>query len=378
MYTRMLTIESSESFFLFGPRGVGKTTWLKAHYPQATYLDLLEFELYRELLANPGRLERYLPETPDTPVIIDEVQRIPALLHEVHRLIESKHIQFILTGSNARSLKRNNADLLAGRALTYHMYPLTIHELGEEFVVSRSLDIGHLPQAQQHTDASSYLSSYVVTYLKEEIQQEGLTRNLGAFSRFLETISFSQSQVLTITDVARECAVSRKTVEGYITILEDLLLAYRISPFTKKAKRRTLIMHPKFFFFDVGVYRSIRPKGPLDILEEIDGAALETLVFQEILAVNDYLHLGYQLHYWRTTQQTEVDLVLYGKRGIVALEIKRAKSIQPKHVRGLKLFLKDYPMAKAYLIYGGDRVLHEDAITILPIKDFLMDIQKYI
>lgn len=378
MYTRMLTIESAESFFLFGPRGVGKTTWLKAHYPQATYLDLLEFELYRELLANPGRLERYLPETPDALVIIDEVQRIPALLHEVHRLIESKHIQFILTGSNARSLKRNNADLLAGRALTYHMYPLTTLELGEEFVVSRSLDTGHLPQAQQHTDVSSYLSSYVVTYLKEEIQQEGLTRNLGAFSRFLETISFSQSQVLSITDVARECAVSRKTVEGYVHILEDLLLAYRIPPFTKKAKRRTLIMHPKFFFFDVGVYRSIRPKGPLDILEEIDGAALETLVFQEILAVNDYLHFGYQLHYWRTVQQTEVDLVLYGERGIVALEIKRTKSIQPKHLRGLKLFLKDYPIARVYLIYGGDRVLHEDNITILPIKDFLMGIQKYI
>ncbi|TAN34108.1 ATP-binding protein [Patescibacteria group bacterium] len=377
MYTRLLNPPKEHSFFLFGPRGVGKTTWLKAKYPSAIYLDLLEFELYQSLLANPQRLEAYTPRDKKNCVIIDEVQRVPALLHEVHRLIESKKIQFILTGSSARGLKRNHADLLAGRALTYKMFPLTAVELQKDFDIGRALRYGQMPKVYNENDPSNYLSSYIATYLKEEVQQEGLTRNLGAFSRFLETASFSQGQVLNISDVARECSANRKTVEGYFTILEDLLLAHRVPVFTKKAKRR-VVAHPKFYFFDVGVYRGIRPSGPLDAPEEIDGSALETLIFQEIMAVNAYFNLGYKLFYWRTADQAEVDFVLYGKRGIVAIEVKRTKNIQSKHLRSLSLFLADYPMAKTLMLYGSDRLMHDGKNTIVPINSFLTKMTEYI
>jgi predicted AAA+ superfamily ATPase len=377
MYQRALTIPQDKSFFLFGPRGTGKTTWVKNNFPSALYIDLLEAELYNELLVNPQRLEKMIGNVGAQWVIIDEIQRIPALLHEVHRLIEAKKYRFILTGSSARKLRAKGVNLLAGRALNLTMPPLTVPELGNDFNLDQSLRFGHLPAVFQEADTKAYLKSYVHTYLDEEVRQEGLTRNMAAFARFMESASFSQGAVLNISEVARECSVERKVVEGYFSILEDLLIAYRVPVFTKKAKRK-MIAHAKFFFFDVGVYRAIRPTGPLDRPEEIEGSALETLVFQELNSLNKNMNLDYQIYYWRTFNQTEVDFVLYGERGIKAFEVKRTAKVRLKELQGLKLFLKDYPMAKAFYLYGGNRYYQEGNIEIIPIQEALVKLPEWL
>ncbi|MEK7287600.1 MAG: AAA family ATPase, partial [Elusimicrobiota bacterium] len=291
MYPRLFKPPKEKSFFLFGPRGTGKSSWVQGYFKDAIYVDLLESDIYTELLASPQRLEVKIPPGYKGWVVIDEVQKIPELLDEAHRLIEKRGIRFALTGSSARKLKRKGVNLLAGRALTLNLHPLTASELGNDFNVKRSLQHGQLPSAYAEANPEAYLKSYVKTYLREEVQQEGLTRNLGAFSRCLEAASFSQACVLNISSVARDCHVERKVVEDYFSILEDLLLAVRIPVFSKKAKRR-LITHQKFYFFDAGVFRAVRPRGPLDSPQDIDGPSLETLVLQEIRALNDYLDLG--------------------------------------------------------------------------------------
>ena len=370
MYSRLIYPPEGKSFFLFGPRGTGKTTWVKMAFPKAVYADLLEARLFNNLLANPQRLENLIPEGFKDWIIIDEVQRVPELLNEVHRLIEKYKYKFILTGSSARKIKRKGQNLLAGRALTYYMHPLTVSELGKDFNLGHSLKYGQLPSVYIEKDPQAYLESYVKTYLEEEIQQEGLTRNLAGFARFLEAASFSQGSILSISSVARECSVERKVVESYFSILEDLLMAYRLPVFTKKAKRR-MISHPKFYFFDVGVYRTLRPAGPLDMPEEIEGASLETLLFQELNAANTDYGLGYKIYYWRTAGNAEVDFVLYGDKGMRAFEIKRTARVSGVMLKGLKSFLQDYPMSKAYFVYGGSREMRDGRISILPIEDAL-------
>lgn len=375
MYSRIIK-PPRKSFFLFGPRGTGKTTWLKHQFPDALYFDLLDAEIFNDLLASPHRLEKFIPPRFSDWIILDEVQRIPELLNEVHSLIENRKFSFILTGSSARKLKKKGVNLLAGRALTYHLYPLTVQELGKDFNLQRSLQFGHLPAIFSEPEKKKYLESYVMTYLEQEVQQEGLTRNLAAFARFLEVASFSQRQVLNIAEVARECAVHQKVVESYFSILEDLMIAYRVPVFSKKAKRK-LIRHAKFYFFDTGIYRILRPHGPLDKPEEIEGTALESLISQEIRALNDYLDLGYKLFFWRTALQHEVDFILYGERDIKALEVKRSSKINQKDLRSLQLFLKDYPQTKAYFLYGGNQEMWEGKIHILPIEKFLRKIVLY-
>ncbi len=368
MYSRLIKVPD-KSFFLFGPRGAGKTTWVKNSLPKAVYLDLLESELFNDLAANPQRLEGFLPADRNGWVIIDEVQRIPEILNEVHRQIEARACRFVLTGSSARKLRRGGTNLLAGRALTYAMHPLTAVELGGDFNLERSLAWGQLPSVHVEKDPKAYLESYVETYLREEIQQEGLVRSLGPFARFLEAASFSQASVLNISAVARDCGVERKVVENYFSILEDLLIAAQVPVFAKKAKRR-IAAHPKFYFFDAGLYRTLRPKGPLDRPEHIEGHALETLVFQELRAINDYLRLGYSIHYWRTADGREVDFVLYGEKGIKAIEVKRAARPASSEFSGLRAFLEDYPMAKAFFLYGGRR-RREGPVDLLPLREAL-------
>lgn len=373
MYSRLLKIPKEKSFFLFGPRATGKTTWLKQAFPDGIYIDLLESELYNTLLASPARLADLVPlHFPDW-IIIDEIQRVPELLNEIHRLIEQRQYKFVLTGSSARKLRSKGVNLLAGRALTRFMHPLTTAELGDDFSLDKSLEFGHLPSIFSEKEPADYLSGYVRTYLREEVQQEGLTRNLQTFSRFLEAASFSQAATLNISEVSRDCNANRKLVESYFYILEDLLLSCRIPVFTKRAKRR-MAAHPKFFLFDAGVYRAIRPKGPLDRPEDIDGAALETLLFQEILAINDLNHLGYCIYYWRTASGHEVDFVLYGEKGLIAIEVKRASQIRSNEFKGLKSFARDYPMACLYMFYGGKKKKTIGDIKLIPMAEAMISL----
>jgi uncharacterized protein len=373
MYARMFEAPQRQSFFMFGPRGTGKTAWVHARLPGALTFDLLDARLYTRLTANPQLLGELVPAAHRDWVVIDEVQRIPALLDEVHRLIESRHLRFVLTGSSARKLRRGGVNLLAGRALTRHLHPLTAAELGRDFDLLRAARIGGLPFAWTSEAPDDYLASYAATYLREEVLQEGLTRNLAAFSRFLEAASFSQASVLNMASVARESGIPAKVAESYFTILEDLLIAVRLPAFTRRAKRR-VVQHPKFFFFDAGVFRAIRPRGPLDSPEEIDGPALETLVLQNLRAWNDYRGLGCTLHHWRTPEGDEVDFVLYGEPGLWAIEVKRSGRIRQEDLRGLLRFRQDFPQARAVLLYAGPRRWHESGVEIVPLAEALVDL----
>lgn len=379
MLDRSLTspLENDKSFFLFGPRGVGKTLWLKSKLKSAIYIDLLHSGVFNNLEARPERLEEYIPKGFDDWIIVDEVQKIPQLLNEVHRLITNKKYKFILTGSSARSLKKLGSNLLAGRALTYRMYPLTCEELKDKFSLQKSLTYGHLPAVYSDYQGleEEYLQSYIKTYIKEEVHQEGLTRNMLAFSRFLESASFSQGSVLNFSEIAREASVERKVVESYFNILEDLLIAYRIPVFTKRAKRK-LAAHPKFYFFDSGVFKNIRPMGPLDSPGEANGPALETLVLQEFIAINHYHGLNYQIYYWRTATKLEVDLILYGKKKIIAVEITHSARFKQEKLKGLKAFVKDYPEAKAYLFYTGKQRYFIGEIEIIPVHELLPKLKE--
>lgn len=367
LYNRLIQIDqnSKSSIFLFGPRGTGKTLWINTHLKDFLYFDLLNTEIFNAFIANPTRLEERIPKDFSHFIVIDEVQKVPELLNEVHRLIEKYGYRFILTGSSARSLKRKGVNLLAGRALNYTMHPLTCYELGEDFSLDTALQVGLLPSVYTVSDPKHYLETYITSYLREEVLQEGLARNLSQFARFLETASFSQASIVNVSEIAREIGIDRKLVNSYFEILEDLLISYRLPVFTKRAKRR-LVAHPKFFLFDPGVYRSIRPKGPLDSPEEIDGSGLETLFLLHLRAVNDYYRLGFNLYFWRTTNNVEVDFVAYGERGLFAFEIKRSKSISRSDLSGLKAFSADYEVAQCYLLYGGDHEEYHGNIHVLP------------
>jgi predicted AAA+ superfamily ATPase len=368
MYDRILSPPKKQSYFLFGPRGTGKSSWVRSTYPKAAYIDLLEAENYRRLLARPGDLSDLISEDTTT-VILDEVQKTPELLDEVHRLIEKKKLQFILTGSSARKLKKQGVNLLAGRALRNAMYPLTAQELSSDFNLGKALQFGMLPMAVTSENPKKYLESYVKTYLKEEVEQEGLTRQISSFARFLEVASFSQASILSISQISAEAHVHRKVVEDYFSILRDLLLSYELPVFSKRAKRE-LMTKRKFYFFDVGLFRTLRPKGPLDSLSELNGPAFETLCLQELMALNHYFDLGFDFFHWRTRKHEEVDLVLYGEKGFLAFEFKSSARLREQDFKALELFGTDYPEAKRIIVYGGHEKRSHKGIKIIGAKDF--------
>ncbi|MFL6292945.1 MAG: ATP-binding protein [Thermoanaerobaculia bacterium] len=362
----------STHYFLFGPRGTGKSTWLREEYADALWIDLLRPEVHRQYAARPERLRELVAGNPDRPVVVvDEVQKAPVLLDVVHDLIERRAgPRFILTGSSSRKLKREGVDLLAGRALLRSLHPFMAAELGDRFRLDSALARGLVPLVWSSREPEEVLEAYVALYLREEVQMEGLVRRFEGFARFLEAVSFSHAAVLNVSEVARECQVGRTTVEGYLEILEDLLLAFRIPIFTKRAKRG-LTAHPKFFWFDAGVFVATRPAGPLDRPEEIGGAALEGLIAQHLRAWIDYSGEGFALSFWRTRAGAEVDFVLYGRHGFWAIEVKHSATIRPADLRGLKAFREDYPEAELRLLYRGEEARVVDGIRCLPCEDFL-------
>ncbi|GAB4031136.1 MAG: ATP-binding protein [Elusimicrobiota bacterium] len=357
---------------MFGPRGTGKSLWVKEKFPKALYIDFLEPQVFRYYSAYPERLKEIVAANPEKKdIILDEIQRIPQVLSIVHSLIEEKKgLRFILTGSSSRKIRRTGADLLGGRAANISMHPFMASELGPDFSLEKSLLGGLIPLVFFSVDSPKTLAGYIALYIKEEVQAEALVRNIPAFSRFMEAASFSHGSVLNISAISRECVVERKTVEGYLKILEDLLLSFQIGVFSKRAKRK-LVEHNKFYFFDAGVFRSLRPKGPLDRPQEIDGAALEGLVAQNLRAWIDYRGRDNGLYYWRTPKGVEVDFVIYGEDGLYAVEVKNSGRIYPEFLKGLEAFKKDYPEAECILLYRGNERIKKGNVLCLPCGSFL-------
>jgi predicted AAA+ superfamily ATPase len=374
MIPRFFELPGRQNCFLFGPRGTGKTTWLRRWLPDALFVNLLRPEVYREMVAGPERLRELVRGNPDrSDVVVDEVQRVPELLHVVHDLMETEASpRFVLTGSSARKLRRGGVDLLAGRAVLRTLHPFMAGEL-PAFDLEAALRLGLVPLVRGAADPGAALEAYVTLYLEQEVRAEGLVRNVGTFARFLETVSFSHGGVLSMSDVAREASVNRKSVEGWVEILEDLLLAFRLPVFTRRAGRQT-VSHPKFFLFDAGVFQSLRPRGPLDRSGEIEGAALEGLVAQHLRAWVAYSGRETALHYWRTRAGTEVDFVVYGPDGFWAIEVKNARHVRRADVRPLLAFRADYPECDVLLLYRGEDRLLVDGVRCIPVGEFLRQI----
>ena len=368
---------ANTSFFLFGPRGTGKSTWLHDNFPDAIVVDLLREDLKARLESNPERLVEIVDGQRDTgTVIIDEIQRVSALLPVVHRLIErdGDSRKYILTGSSARKLKRNGVDLLAGRAVVRNCHPLLASEMGDDFRLEDALVRGMIPLVVSSRNWKDTLSTYMSLYVREEVQYEGLVRNLPAFARFLEAISFSHGSLYSTTDISRDCGVSRPMVDSYLAILIDMLVAHRLPSFNRRAKRR-LVGHDKFYFFDAGVFRSVRPKGPLDSPAEIDGAALEGLVFQQLRTWIDYSGSNDALSFWRTHTGQEVDFVIYGENRFDAIEVKNTDNLSPKDFSGLKSFADDYPEAQRIMLYRGKERLLRNGVMCIPVDEYLKSLK---
>lgn len=371
-YFSRLFKEPATSYFLFGPRGTGKSTMTANNHPDALFIDLRRADIYLALRANPDHLLELVGSQPEgKTIVIDEIQKIPLLLPLVHMLIERKRDwKFILTGSSARQLKRQGVDLLGGRALRKVLHPFMAYELGPLFNLHDALLYGLLPLRFAHENPRETLQAYISLYLEEEVKTEGLIRNYEPFIRFLEAMSLSHGTTLNVTNIARECHLKRTTVCDWISILEDLLLCWSITMFTKRAKRE-LSVHPKFYLFDVGVYKTIRPASIKDTGSEIDGAGLEGLVAQHLLAWRDYTDEKHEINFWRTRSGVEVDFVVFGALGFWAIEVKNNTKVRSEDIKSLKIFQQDYPEAKLLLLYRGTERLLKDDVLCIPCDEFL-------
>lgn len=387
MIARELNIPKNNSFFLFGPRQSGKSTLLKSQFPAETtyYYDLLKTEEYLRLSAHPTLLREEVQSRLKTltHVVIDEIQRVPELLNEVHHVMESGNSPvFILTGSSARKLKRSKANLLAGRALTYHLYPLTATELGSQFQLRKALEMGTLPSVYLDDNidiAQNRLRSYVETYLKEEIELEAQVRQIGLFVRFLTVAGSENGNVLNFSNIARDTGTSYQTVKSYFQILEDTLLGQFLLPFHKSLRKRSS-HHPKFYFFDPGVVRALtkRLTVPLESATSDFGRAFEHWFILEVIRRSDYLRLDYQFSFYRTESGAEVDLIVETPRGnVCAIEIKASDPMDNTHLRGLKSFAAAHPKAKLACACLAPRLRQSAEITILPYQDVIAWLQSF-
>lgn len=360
------------SAFLFGPRGTGKSTWLKAQGPQGVYYDLLDTQKALQLAKAPGLLYQELAsEKPGTWIILDEIQKVPSLLDDVHRLMEDKKLKFLLSGSSARKLKRGAANLLGGRAVPLSLFPLVSQELGDLFDGERALHFGTLPLAVQYDQPAAFLRGYAQTYLQEEVKNEALTRNLGGFARFLEIAARQNGQVTNVSNIARDAQVARQTVQGFFEILVDTLIGYWLPAW--KLKRSTKqIQHPKFYFFDAGVCRSLAERLAYPIFPEERGFLMETLILQELRAYLSYHHLYYPLYYWSSPDQVEVDVFLETRQHFLALEIKSATRWDTRYGKGLARLRDELgSRVKGLNIYGGDRDLKTPQGEVWTLAHFL-------
>ena len=379
MHQRLLKLplSSEQSCFLWGPRQTGKSTLLKSLFPQAHRYDLLLSSTYQRLLRRPSLLREEalaagLDGAPQSdPIIIDEIQKLPMLLDEVHWLIENEKLRFILCGSSARKLRRGHANLLGGRAVRYELHPLVFPEI-TDFSLLKALNAGLIPRHYDSPQPERLIQSYVGDYLKEEIVAEALTRNIPAFSRFLEVAALSNGEIVNYTNIARECGVSSPTVKEYFQILEDTLIGSHLPAFQKRKKRR-LVTSPKFYFFDLSPVIHLTRREKVQPGSELFGRALEHFVFMEISAHASYSDLFYPVSYWRTTSRFEVDFVLGDHE--IAIEVKATELANESHLKGLRRFREEYAVRRAMLVSLDPTPRKtQDQIEILPWQTFLKEL----
>jgi predicted AAA+ superfamily ATPase len=365
-----LSLRGNESCFLWGARQTGKSTLLKELFPNSLKYDLLLSSEFGRLQINPSlMLEELLAEPPgDLPVIIDEVQKIPQLLDDVQWLMVNKNIQFILCGSSARKLKRSGANLLGGRALRFELLPLVYPEI-PDFNLLRALNHGLIPRHYLSNQPELLLESYVGEYLKEEIAAEALTRNIPAFSRFLEAAAFSNGDIVVYKNIASECGVSAPTVKEYFEILEDTLIGGFVPSFQKRPKRR-VVQAPRFYYFDVGLVNFLLKRRNIVPKNEVFGKAFEHFIYQELIAHSHYSGLKYPISYWHTSSDLEVDFILGDHE--IAIEIKGVDQISGHHLKGIKAFQEEYTTKRAILVSLDPKPRQLDnGITVLPWEHFL-------
>ena len=363
-----LSNELNSSIFLFGARQTGKSTLLRQQFgSDSIYIDLLDSELRGRYSRSPVLLYESLKnKEAGTVVIIDEIPEVPQLLNEVHRLISEKGLIFILCGSSARKLKRKGHNTLGGRALPVYLYPLVSAEI-PDFNIDRAVQYGTLPPHYLAHTPSLHLSAYIDVYLKEEIKEEALVRNLSSFQRFLEVAAMTSGEMVNYNNIAQDCGVSATTVSSYFDILEDTLIGYRIPAYTKVVKRR-IVQAPRFYYFDVGItnhllHRKELVRGTVDY-----GHAFEHLVMQELVAWLHYTHSEEKLSYWRTYTGIEVDAIIGDAR--LAIEIKSVEEVLPRHLKGLKAFGEEYPSSRR-MIVSLDRINRKEGdIECIYILDF--------
>jgi len=373
MFSRELRLPraGTETFFLWGPRQTGKTTLLREIYPDALWIDLLKSEEYRRYLQNPERIREELPAAGTVrQVVIDEVQQVPRLLDEVHWLLENKGVQFALSGSSARKVKRGAANLLGGRAVRYELHGLTAAEIGKDFDLDRAVNHGYLPRIYLSDRPQRLLAAYVGDYLKEEVAAEALVRNLPVFSEFLNIAALSDTELVNFSTIARDCGVSSHTIKDYFGILEDTLLGRWLPAYTKRPKRR-VIGAPKFYFADVGFVNHLARRGTaLARGSELYGKAFENWVFHELAAYNAYHQTFARLSYWRLASGVEVDFVLNDVE--VAIEAKATAKVTADHMRGLRNLAQDHPRVKHRIVVCLESKSRrtDDGILVLPARHF--------
>lgn len=370
MYFRKQIFEGlgNESAFLWGARQTGKSTLLKSRYPAMLYFDLLQNDVFRRFQMNPSQLREIIQASSiQGPIIIDEIQKIPALLDEIHWLIENEKVQFILSGSSPRKILRSGSNLLGGRAIRYELYPLVYPEI-PDFDLPKALNHGLLPRHYLSSSPHRLISAYIGSYLNDEIIAEARIRNIAAFSRFLEMAAFSNGEIVNYSNIAADCGLSAPTVREYFQILVDTMTGRFLPSFQKKPKRR-VILAPKFYYFDLGIANNLLKRGHIELGSESFGKAFEHFIYQEIYAHSHYSGLSYPISYWRTASQIEIDFVLGDHE--IAIEVKSTTNANPNHLKGLKSFGEEYTVKKSILVTNDPLPRLVDNINIMPWKVFL-------